>query len=194
MSGLRVIAGKARGRKLRSVPGDATRPITDRTKESLFNILGGDVQGSTWLDLFAGTGSVGIESLSRGADFVRFVDLQRQAIDTVRANLEATGLKAGSEVLRMDAFTLLERAPDRQFDYVYIAPPQYKELWKKAILILDKQPDWLSADAWVIAQIHPIEYEPLTLEHLSEFDQRKYGSTLLVFFEHMVQGGDKGDG
>lgn len=192
MSGLRVIAGKARGRKLRSVPGDATRPITDRTKESLFNILGGDVQGSTWLDLFAGTGSVGIESLSRGAAFVRFVDLQRQAIETVRANLENTGLESGSEILRMDAFTLLERSPDRQFDYVYIAPPQYKGLWKRTILLLDDQPSWLSQDAWVIAQIHPIEYETLDLKHLSEFDQRKYGSTLLVFYEHVPEASSKG--
>lgn len=187
MSGLRVIAGKARGRKLRSVPGDSTRPITDRTKESLFNILGGDVQGSSWLDLFAGTGSVGIEALSRGAAFVRFVDLQRQAIDTVRTNLEHTGLMSGSEILRMDAFTLVERAPDRQFDYVYIAPPQYKELWEKAILLLDDQPSWLSADAWVIVQLHPVEYKKLELKHLDEFDQRKYGSTLLVFYEHVPE-------
>ncbi len=187
MSGLRVIAGKARGRKLRSVPGDTTRPITDRTKESLFNILGGDVQGSTWLDLFAGTGSVGIEALSRGADFVRFVDLQRQAVDTVRYNLEQTNLSAGNEILRMDAFTLLERTPDRQFDYIYVAPPQYKELWKRAILVLDQQPSWLSDDAWVIAQIHPVEYETLHLRHLTEFDQRKYGSTILVFYERLLE-------
>jgi len=187
MSGLRVIAGKARGRKLRSVPGDSTRPITDRTKESLFNILGGDVRESTWLDLFAGTGSVGIEALSRGAAFVRFVDLQRQAVNTVRTNLEHTGLISGSEILRMDAFTLVERAPDRQFDYVYIAPPQYKELWEKAVLLLDDHPFWLSTDAWVIVQIHPVEYQKLELRHLDEFDQRKYGSTLLVFYEHVPE-------
>jgi len=187
MSGLRVIAGKARGRKLRSVPGDSTRPITDRTKESLFNILGGDVRESTWLDLFAGTGSVGIEALSRGAAFVRFVDLQRQAVNTVRTNLEHTGLISGSEILRMDAFTLVERAPDRQFDYVYIAPPQYKELWEKAVLLLDDHPFWLSTDAWVIVQIHPVEYKKLELRHLDEFDQRKYGSTLLVFYEHVPE-------
>jgi len=72
MSGLRVIAGKARGRRLNSVPGTATRPITDRAKEALFDILAPDVPGSSWLDLFAGTGSVGIEALSRGADFVCF--------------------------------------------------------------------------------------------------------------------------
>jgi 16S rRNA (guanine966-N2)-methyltransferase len=193
MSGLRVIAGKARGRKLRSVPGDSTRPITDRTKESLFNILGGDVEGSTWLDLFAGTGSVGIEALSREAAYVRFVDLQRQAIDTIHTNLENTGLVSGSEIMRMDAFTLLDRTPDRQFDYVYVAPPQYKELWKKAVHLLDDRFSWLSEDAWVIVQIHPIEYVRLDLNHLDEFDQRKYGSTLLVFYEHVPEASGEGD-
>jgi 16S rRNA (guanine966-N2)-methyltransferase len=86
MSGLRVIAGKAKGRKLHSVPGDRTRPITDRTKESLFNIIGGDIVDAALLDLFAGTGSVGIEALSRGASFVRFVDSNQRAIQTIRAN------------------------------------------------------------------------------------------------------------
>lgn len=183
MSGLRIIAGKARGRRLRAVPGDTTRPITDRTKESLFNILGADIEEASLLDLFAGTGSVGIEALSRGAAFVRFVDQARLAVDTVRANLASSGLTQESEVLRQDAFTVLERPPDRQFDYVYIAPPQYKEMWKRAMLSLDEHPGWLSPDAWVIAQIHPVEYEALALQHLSEFDQRKYGSTLLIFYE-----------
>ena len=83
MGSLRVISGLARGRRLRSVPGDTTRPITDRVKESLFDILGADVVGSAFLDLFAGTGSVGIEALSRGADFARFIDLHRPAIQTI---------------------------------------------------------------------------------------------------------------
>jgi 16S rRNA (guanine966-N2)-methyltransferase len=183
MSGLRIIAGKARGRKLRSVPGDATRPITDRVKENLFNILGADVQGSAWLDLFAGTGSVGIEALSRGADFVRFIDVQRQAVETIRANLSHTGLESGSQVMRQDAFHLLAQAADRAFDYIYIAPPQYKELWKRALLALDENPDWLSEDAWVIVQIHPVEDQAVALKNLEEFDRRKYGSTLLVFYQ-----------
>jgi 16S rRNA (guanine(966)-N(2))-methyltransferase RsmD len=183
MSGLRIIGGKARGRRLRPVPGDTTRPITDRTKESLFNILGADIQGSTFLDLFAGTGSVGIEALSRGAAWVRFNDHQRQAVDTIRANLASSGLEKDAEVLRMDAFTLLERAPDRRFDYVYIAPPQYKQLWKRALLSLDSHPGWLSEDAWVVAQIHPVENEPVELKNLVEFDRRTYGSTLLIFYE-----------
>jgi 16S rRNA (guanine966-N2)-methyltransferase len=186
---MRVIAGKARGRKLRSVPGGTTRPITDRTKESLFNILGADIQGAALLDLFAGTGSVGIEALSRGAAFVRFVDLSHRAIETVRTNLTQTGLQNGADVVRMDAFALLENAADRAFDYIYIAPPQYKEMWKRALLLLDDHLEWLSPDAWVIAQIHPVEYEPLVLKNLTEFNQRRYGSTLLVFYE-LAQGED----
>lgn len=184
MSGLRVIAGTARGRKLRSVPGDSTRPITDRTKESLFNILGADIQDASLLDLFAGTGSVGIEALSRGARFVRFVDKNQQAIQTVRANLQTTGLAQFAEVNRIDAFSLLLNQPDRQFDYVYIAPPQYKELWKRALRAIDGNTGWLGEDAWAIAQIHPVEYETQQFQHLVEFDQRKYGSTLLVFFKY----------
>lgn len=182
MSGLRIIAGKARGRKLRSVPGDATRPITDRVKENLFNILGADVNGSTWLDLFAGTGSVGIEALSRGADFVRFTDVQRQAIETIRSNLSHTGLQVGSQVLRKDAFHLIAEPADRAFDYIYIAPPQYKKLWKRALLVLDENPSWLNEDAWVIIQIHPVEDQAVSLKKLEEFDRRKYGSTLLLFY------------
>jgi 16S rRNA (guanine966-N2)-methyltransferase len=186
MSGLRVIAGKARGRRLRSVPGDATRPITDRAKESLFNILAPDMPGATFLDLFAGTGSVGIEALSRGASFVRFLDIQSQAINTIRVNLKTTDLTEGAEVLRLDAFTLLNRPPDRPFDYVFIAPPQYKDLWKRAMLSLDANPAWLTDDAWVIVQIHPVEYLSLPLNNLSEFDQRRYGSVLFVFYERLA--------
>ena len=187
MGNLRVIGGKARGRRLHSVPGDTTRPITDRTKESLFDIIGGDIAGASMLDLFAGTGSVGIEALSRGATFVRFIDKAPEAVKTIRHNLISTGLatpemSAQTEILRMDSFSIIERPPDRQFDYIYIAPPQYKEMWKRAMLILDKNSGWLSKDAWVIVQIHPKEYESIGLSNLSEFNQRKYGSTILVFF------------
>ncbi len=69
------------------------------------------------------------------------------------------------------------------FEYLYIAPPQYKQLWEHTLTTLDGRPGWLSPDAWVIVQIHPVEYKPLALENLTEFDQRRYGSTLLVFFE-----------
>lgn len=183
MSGLRVIAGKARGHRLKSVPGDATRPITDRAKESLFNILGSDIEEAAVLDLFAGTGSVGIEALSRGAALARFLDIQRQAIDTIRSNLASTGLTGSAEVLRQDAFHLLAAAPDHTFDYVFIAPPQYKELWLRAIRALDENIGWLSPDGWVIVQIHPVEDADPDLKNLVEFDRRQYGSVLFLFYE-----------
>lgn len=183
MSNLRVISGSARGRRLKSVPGDTTRPITDRVKESLFNILGPDIAGATLFDVFAGTGSVGIEALSRGAAYVRFNDRHRMAVRTINSNLDITHFKKRANVSQVDAFSLLGSKPERQFDYIFIAPPQYKDMWKRALLCLDKNPEWLAHDAWVIVQIHPVEYESISLPNLVEFDQRKYGSTMLNFYE-----------
>lgn len=182
MRGLRVIAGKAKGRKLRSVPGDLTRPITDRTKAALFNIISADIVNSSFLDLFAGTGSVGIEALSRGANYARFLDVHRNAAQTIKTNLKETGLLENAEVRIQDAFHLLQGKPDRTFDYIYVAPPQYKGIWELVVIAVDENPMWLSQDGWVVAQIHPKEYKELSLTRLEEFDQRNYGSTLLVFF------------
>ncbi len=184
---LRVIAGKAKGRKLKSVPGDTTRPVTDRVKEALFNILAGDVVDSRWWDLFAGTGAIGIEALSRGATFVRFTDANREPIETIHFNVQHTGFGKQSEIRRGDAFNLLSRGADAQFEYIYIAPPQYKEMWEKALELVDEDIRWLSEDGWVIAQIDPREYKKVSLENLEEFDQRKYGSTLLIFYERKLE-------
>jgi len=186
LSNPRITAGTARGIRLQGVPGDITRPITDRVKEALFNILGADIEGATLLDLFAGTGSVGIEALSRGASRVRFNDIHRQAIATIQTNLKRTRLEGNAEISQLDAFVLLKKTPDRVFDYIFIAPPQYKNLWKQAVQTLDVNPGWLSEDSWVLVQIDPVEYEALSLQHLSEFEKRKYGSTLLVFYEQKV--------
>ena len=183
MSKPRVISGTARGRRLDIVPGDSTRPITDRVKESLFNIIRQDLPNCFFLDLFAGTGSVGIEALSRGAKLTQFLDTHPRAIKTIKDNLASTGLEDNANVLQIDAFTYLSRRPYQAYDYVYIAPPQYHELWQKALQALDAHPGWLVEDGWVIVQIAPREYQDLDLKHFSEFDQRKYGNTLLVFYE-----------
>lgn len=188
MSGLRIISGTARGMRIQPVPGDTTRPVTDRVKESLFNILASDVRESTWLDLFAGTGSIGIEALSRGAEYVRFNEMNRQAIQTINTNLEITRLKANGQVTQGDAFNLLRTPPTRGFDYIYIAPPQYKSMWIEALEMLDSNPGWLSEDGWVIVQIHPVELVEVSLTNLVEIDRRKYGSTLLLFYERKTAG------
>jgi len=180
---MRIIAGEFRHRVLLSNPGDTTRPITDRVKEALFNIIAGDVVDSNWWDLFAGTGAVGIEALSRGATFVRFSDSNRAPIETIKSNVEHCGFRSQAEIRRGDAFVLLTSAPDRAFEYIYIAPPQYHEMWIRALELVDENMGWLTADSWVIAQIDPKEYRKIMLENLEEFEQRRYGTTLLVFFE-----------
>jgi 16S rRNA (guanine966-N2)-methyltransferase len=182
---MRVIAGSAKGRKLKSVPGESTRPILDRIKENLFNILGSQVRESRWLDLFAGTGSVGIEALSRGAAYCLFVDNSRAAIRTIRENLEHTRLADRGEVLRENAYRFLQKEPDEEdaFDVVYIAPPQYKDMWLKALKLIDAQPGWLIPNGLVIVQIDPKEYEEVQLRRFYLYDQRSYGNTLLCFYE-----------
>ena len=186
MSPLRVIGGSARGSRLKDVPGDTTRPVTDRVKEALFNILAEDVRDSIWLDLFAGTGAIGIEALSRGANYVRFIDKTRAAVDTINANLEHTHLSTKAEVVRMDAFSHLHQHPDKLFHYIYVAPPQYKNLWQDALTEIDTHSGWLAEDSWVIVQIDPREYVQRSDRYFTEFDQRRYGTTLLVFYERIT--------
>jgi 16S rRNA (guanine(966)-N(2))-methyltransferase RsmD len=182
---VRVIAGSARGRKLKSVPGDTTRPVMDRVKEALFNILAGDVIDSNWWDLFGGTGAIGIEALSRGATSARFSDLNRAPVETIKENVGYCGFTKQSEIRKGDAFGMLSAQADRKFEYIYIAPPQYQEMWSKALKLADEHIDWLTDDGTVIVQIDPSEYEEIELKNLEETDQRKYGSTLIVFYDRL---------
>jgi 16S rRNA (guanine966-N2)-methyltransferase len=185
---IRVIAGTAKGRKLKLVPGDSTRPIMDRVKEALFNILGIGIRGCSFLDLFAGTGSVGIEALSRGAARVLFIDNDRMAVRTVRENLEHTRLADRAEVLRTDAFVYLQRRSPEAFEYIYVAPPQFKGMWKSVLLALDENPAHLQPDGVVVVQIDPSEREDVALKVLRPYDERLYGRTLLWFFERPAPG------
>lgn len=179
---IRVIAGSAKGRRLKMVPGDSTRPVMDRVKEALFSILGRTIVDASILDLFAGTGSVGIEALSRGAAHVTFIDLDRRAVDTVRDNLALTRFTDRAVVRRADALAVIRSGPDRRYDLIYVAPPQYKNLWVDAVQALDDKPEWLPDDTRVIVQIDPSERQDLTLKRLTLTDERKYGKTLLLFY------------
>jgi len=181
---MRVIAGTAKGRKLKTVPGDTTRPITDRTKEALFSILGNWIIEARVLDLFGGTGAVGIEALSRGAAHVTFVEKSHAAVRVIQENLQTTRLAERTLVRRGDAFRFLAQPPPQPFDLIYVAPPQYQQMWARAVQAIDEQLEkWLLPDGAVIAQIHPVEYEALKLQNLILYDERKYGSTLLCFYE-----------
>jgi 16S rRNA (guanine966-N2)-methyltransferase len=174
------------------VPGHGTRPILDRVKTALFDILRPRIDGMTMLDLFAGSGSVGIEALSQGAAFCTFIDLSFQAITTIKKNLASTGFADSAEVRKADGLEYLTNT-DRTFDLIYIAPPQYKNLWVEAMRRLDGRSHVLRSPAddadqrvapgVAVVQIDPKEYESLELGELAEVRQKRYGNTLLVFFE-----------
>ena len=190
---MRVIAGRAKGRRLLAVPGEGTRPITDRAKEALFSILGAEVIRARVLDLFAGTGGVGIEALSRGARHVTFVEKAGQAVDILRQNLKATRLEAGAQVERADVFRYLEQTPREPFDLIYIAPPQYQGLWLKTLQAVDDRPAWLASGGQVVVQIFPKEYVEPNLRTLTLIDERRYGSVMLLFYALAAEVDDPDD-
>lgn len=156
--------------------------MTDRAKSALFSIFGTQVIDSRFLDLYAGTGQVGIEALSRGASEAVLVERSARALRTIHENVRHTGLGAAAHVVRADVFQFLAQQPE-PFDFVFLAPPQYRALWKETLGLLDRDTGWLAVQAWVIAQIHPREYEELTLEQLTLFDRRSYGSVMLCFYK-----------
>ena len=178
---MRVIGGTAKGRLLKAVPGDGTRPILDRVKTPLFDILRPTLPGAVILDLFAGTGAVGIEALSQGAQSCVFLDTNAKAVATIRDNLSTCGLLNKAEVRHTDAFIFLKNS-GKQFDLIYVAPPQYKGIWIEAMRTIAERPQLLLEQGQIIVQIDPKEYEPLELETLKETQQRRYGNTILVFY------------
>jgi 16S rRNA (guanine(966)-N(2))-methyltransferase RsmD len=180
---LRVIAGSAKGRHLKRVPGDTTRPVMDRVKEALFNILGEAVTDALFLDLYAGTGGVGIEALSRGAASAVFVEQDRFAAKIIEENLQTTDFTELGQIIRADVRDFIRRPASASYEIVYIAPPQYRGLWRETLLLLDKNPEHVALDGIVVVQIDPVEKTDLTLNVLRPFDERRYGNTLLWFFE-----------
>ncbi|MBE5957822.1 MAG: 16S rRNA (guanine(966)-N(2))-methyltransferase RsmD [Lachnospiraceae bacterium] len=137
---MRVIAGKARSLPLKSVDSLGTRPTQDRTKETLFNVIGTDVYDSVFLDLFSGSGAIGIEALSRGARKTYFVENNREALKYIDANLTFTKLKDDAVVLKNDVFDALKYLEKQNilFDIVFMDPPYNKELEKEVLIFLSK--------------------------------------------------------
>ena len=178
---MRVIAGSAKGRILRPPRTSATRPITDRAKESLFAILAPPLPGARFLDLFAGTGSVGIEALSRGCAHATFVERSARALAGIRHNLEVTGLAARADVAARDVFAYLRGAP-APYELIFVAPPQWHGLWQRAVGLLDSQPGWLADGAVVVAQHDPAESTVLELDRLEATDERTYARVRFTFF------------
>jgi 16S rRNA (guanine966-N2)-methyltransferase len=171
---MRVIAGTHGGRELIAPKGRATRPTSDRVREALFSILG-DITGLRVLDLFAGSGALGIEALSRGAEHATLVDSASSAIATIRRNLDALGLSA--EVVRQPAARFLQAASRdaRQYDLVFLDPP-YRHASTLGRELTSALTPILADDARVVAESD--RRSPLGLE-LALVDERRYGDTLI---------------
>ncbi|WP_457669886.1 16S rRNA (guanine(966)-N(2))-methyltransferase RsmD [Thiolapillus sp.] len=145
---IRIIGGAFRGRRLRFPDAPGLRPTADRLRETLFNWLQGEIEGASCLDLFAGSGALGLEALSRGAETVRFVDQSRAAARQLEKNLRLLGLQERAEITAIDALKLLRREADRQFDVVFLDPPFARGWLAQACLDLE-QKGWLRAQSWV---------------------------------------------
>lgn len=178
---MRVIAGDKKGKSLKAVPGTATRPTTDKIKEAVFQVLGPYFDGGNVLDLFAGSGSLGIEALSRGMDTAVFVDKQSKAIHTIRENLKTVKLEDRAEVFRTDAFRALKAAAKRglEFDLVLLDPPykkmNYQELFSE---IIENQ--LMKQDGMIYCEHDPAELLPEETEKYSIIKTENYSNTIAI--------------
>ena len=180
---MRVITGSARGRRLKTPENMDIRPTTDNVKESLFNILQFDIEGRQVLDLFAGTGQLGIECLSRGAAGVTFVDRDREAIRIVRENLRICGLTA--PVLQEDALRFLERG--QKFDLVFVDPPYDSELYE-AVLERINSVDILSDGGIIVCEARRERDLPAMSAPYYKSREYRYSQVKLCFYKKEPQG------
>jgi 16S rRNA (guanine966-N2)-methyltransferase len=179
---MRIISGDLKGKRLKAPKGEILRPTSDRVKESIFNILGAAVEGSAVLDLFAGTGNLGIEALSRGATRVVFVEKGRQAMHLLQRNLSRCGMTDLSEIIPKDvqrAIGLLQRSGD-SFDLILMDPPYAKGLVQKTLMALQFHPI-CQEDSVLVIEHDRREPLPSILKGWHLVRQRRIGDTLLSF-------------
>lgn len=186
---MRVISGTAKGRGLKAVPGMGTRPTTDKVKEALFSMIGPYFDGGMALDLFAGTGGLGIEALSRGMNQAVFIDMEKSSIDIIKENLQATRLISSAEVYRNDAGRAIKQLAKRdiRFDLVFLDPPYKLTFVDK--LMLELHEARLLQDQAVLVVEHDVKHR--YPEQFGPFRCRRlalYGDTAIAIYDYMQQG------
>jgi 16S rRNA (guanine966-N2)-methyltransferase len=178
---MRVVGGSLGGRVLRAPGGAATRPTSEKVREAVFAILG-SVEGARVLDLFAGTGALGIEALSRGAAHVTFVDSAKPALAAIRANLAELGIADHANVVAQDAVAFTAKhQPPAPWRVVFVDPPYRSDLAERAVLALPLAS--LTRDATIVIEHDRHNPPPEELGSLLRTDQRRYGDTLVSFYE-----------
>ncbi len=182
---MRVISGTARGKRLKAPRGTDTRPITNMIKEALFNVIGDNIVGASLLDLFAGSGSVGIEALSRGAQMVIFIDNHIKSVNTIRENLSNCGFKEDYELYRNDVFRALEILRQRQikFDYIYADPPfTVPGIFSPFLAAMDDYSSLLTNEGNLILRSPRKMGLTVELNQLEEYRSDNYGESTLHYY------------
>ena len=182
---MRVVAGEYGGRRLKAVPGMKTRPTTDKVKEAMFNIIGPYLEGGQVLDLFAGSGGLSIEAVSRGADHATLVDRQYQAIKTIHENLSVTKEEDKFTVLKGEAYKMLNKLAKQEqgFDYVFLDPP-YKKQQILELMEQLKKLGLLNTDALIICETDQVADLPEELADFELIKKADYGITELTFYRY----------
>ncbi|GGD68723.1 16S rRNA (guanine(966)-N(2))-methyltransferase RsmD [Paenibacillus nasutitermitis] len=190
---MRVIAGTAKGRALKAVPGMNTRPTTDKVKEAIFSMIGPYFDGGWALDLFAGTGGLGIEALSRGAEHAVFVDLEQSSIEVIKRNVQASGFQEQAEIYRNESLRALKALAKRGsvFRIVFLDPP-YK--MKNMDVIMEKlsAEAMLAADAVIVVEHDAGHSYPEVIGHFEQAKHSKYGDTAVSIYNYRQADGSTG--
>jgi len=184
---LRVVAGTAKGRTLKAVPGMNTRPTTDKVKEAIFSMIGPFFDGGFALDLFAGTGGLGIEALSRGVDKAIFIDMERQSIDTVKHNVQAAGVEKQAEIYRNEASRALKVLAKRAepFTLIFLDPP-YRMKTMDALMqeFADKG---LIVDRGVVVIEHDADHVyPEEIQDYEQLRYARYGDIAVTIYRYIA--------
>lgn len=185
---LRIISGTLRGKKLHPLHGKGIRPTSDRTREAMFNILShGIVSGAVVLDLFAGSGALGIEALSRGADSATFVDREPVAISLLKKNLRSCCLEERTRIISWDIEQNLNclQSHDRRYNLIFLDPPYHRDLVLPALRHLKKS-QTVRPGACLVLEHGTADQLPLPIADFNLLDQRRYGKTLVSFLTYMV--------
>ena len=178
---MRVRAGRARSLKLKTPEGTATRPTTDRIKETLFNMIQGEIPGCIFVDLFAGSGGIGIEALSRGAAHAYFVENGKEAISCILDNLSFTKFSDNATLLKQDVFSALSMISEKEADIIFIDPPYQAGYEEKVFMMLAKQP-YVTENTLLIleAQLH-MDMNFLSESGFTVVKEKKYKTNKHVF-------------
>jgi 16S rRNA (guanine966-N2)-methyltransferase len=184
---LRIIAGEFKGRKLRSVRGNKTRPTADRIREAIFNILAFQIQDATVLDLFAGTGAFGIEALSRGAKSAIFVDVDSDSISVLRENIKTFSLESLTKIVRWDLTRNLNCLSSLQsaFNLIFMDPPYNKNMVETTLFSLHCSQS-MQNGALIVVEHSFLELVSKSQLPFEISDQREYGKTLVSFLNYVV--------